>query len=101
MFDCGAGKETESARNLVYFAYKQAPDWSKAKVHTMIEGKEYRIGEHLMDLSEVSLSDAHIITDDRPMMEYINRFAAAKWRKDYLENFTRKFRKEEGLPLVR
>jgi predicted membrane-bound spermidine synthase len=100
MFDCGAGKEKEQDRNMLYFAYKEEPNWSKATIHTMIEGKEYRIGEHLFEMSSLNFDDALIITDDRPVMEYINRYAAASWRKSYLEGYTRKFRKEHKLPLI-
>jgi predicted membrane-bound spermidine synthase len=100
LFDCGMGKEKESDRNVLYFAYKDSPQWNKTTVNTMIDGSAYRIGEHLMDLTKINLSDAELITDDRPIMEYLNRYAAAAWRKGYLENYTKRFRKEKGLPLV-
>ena len=100
LFDCGAGVQKEDERNLLYFAYKTTPSWQNAKVHTMIDGKEYKIGEHLMSNPKVTDNNSFVVTDDRPIMEYINRFAAASWRKAYLEGYTKKFRKEHKLPLV-
>ena len=100
LFDTGAGKEKEKDRNMLYFASKDKVDWEKVKVHTIFEGSEYKIGEHLFSLSSVDLKDSYLITDDRPIMEYINRYAANSWRKSYLESYTKKFKKEYNLPLV-
>ncbi len=99
-FETGAGKEKESDRNVIYFASLDKPHWKNVKVHTVLDGKEYKIDEHFMSLDKIDLSDAYVVTDDRPIMEYINRFAAESWRKAYLEGYTRKFRKDHKLPLV-
>jgi predicted membrane-bound spermidine synthase len=101
VFDCSAGKDSESQRNLIYFAYKVAPNWKNAKVHTVIAGKEYKISEHLMSFSEIPSGISYLITDDKPVLEYINRYAADSWRKDYLKHYTKKFRQKFQLPLVR
>lgn len=101
VFDCGAGKDPEGQRNLLYFAYKVNPDWQKARIHTVIAGKEYKIGEHLMSLEKIPSGESYLITDDKPVLEYINRYAADSWRKDYLKNYTKKFRQKYRLPLVR
>ena len=100
VFDCGAGKIKEKERNVIYFAYKETPRWQNARTHAVFNGKEYRIGEHLMPASEIPGGVAYVITDDKPVLEYINRYAAESWRKDYLQNYTKKFRKEYKLPLV-
>jgi len=100
-FDASAGQNKESERNMIYFAYLDTPKWAECKVHTNMAGGEYKIGEHLMPISEISKGDAFVITDDRPIMEYINRYAAESWRKQYLSDYTKKFRKEFGLPLVK
>jgi len=100
VFDTSAGKDKEEERNVIYFASLQDIKWENVKVHATLDGEEYKIGEHLMDLKSVDLSNALIVTDDKPIMEYINRYAAESWRKAYLENYTRKFRKEHKLPLV-
>jgi predicted membrane-bound spermidine synthase len=100
VFDCGAGKIKESERNVIYFAYREAPKWQNARTHTIIEGKEYRIGDNLMKKAAIPTGEAYVITDDKPVLEYINRYAAENWRKDYLKNYTKKFRKEYKLPLV-
>jgi spermidine synthase len=101
VFDCSAGTDSEKQRNLIYFAYKDEPKWKNAKVHTVISGKEYKISDHLMKVSEIPTGESYIITDDKPVLEYINRYAADSWRKDYLQNYTKKFRQKYRLPLVR
>lgn len=101
LFDCGGGLEKESERNMLYFAYKQAPNWSGSKTHTLVEGKEIKIGEKLMKPSDIPKGESYIITDDYPILEFINRYAADSWRKSYLENFTKKFHNEYRMPLVK
>ena len=53
-----------------------------------------------MDTSKINFLDALVITDDKPMMEHLNRFAADKWREDYYNNFTLKFKEEYKIPLT-
>lgn len=101
LFDCGAGMEKESERNLLYFAYKKSPNWIASKTHTLIEGKEYKIADHLMKPTAIPRGESYTITDDYPILEYINRHAANSWRKSYLENFTKRFHNEYKMPLVR
>lgn len=101
LFDTSAGNQSEEDRNLLYLAYLNEPNYENAEIHVRLQEGEYKIAEHLIDPSTLDLSDAIVITDDLPVMEYINRYAAKSWRKSYLENFTLKFKKEEGLPLVR
>ncbi len=101
VFDCGAGKMKENQRNIIYFAYKITPNWKNAKVHATLFGIDYKINEHLMPLSEMPSGKSYIITDDKPILEYINRYAADSWRKDYLNNYTKNFQKKFNLPLVR
>lgn len=101
LFDTGAGEQSEEDRNMLYLVYLKEPKWENAEIHVRNKDGEYKIAEHLIDPSTIDLSDAIVITDDLPVMEYINRYAAKSWRKSYLENFTLKFKDEEGLPLVR
>ena len=101
LFDCGAGNMAEKDRNLLYFAYKEAPKWQKTRAFMMLAEKEYRIDEHLMSMDSLPQGESYVITDDKPVLEYINRYAADIWRKDYLNNYTRKFKKDYQLPLVR
>lgn len=100
LFETGAGDQSEAERNMLYFAYKETINWNLATVNTMLEGKEYKIGQHLYDMSSINMKNSFLITDDYPIMEYINRYAANSWRKAYLEGYTKKFRKEHKLPLV-
>ena len=85
---------------MLYFAYKENINWNLATVNTILDGKEYKIGQHLFDMSKIDMKNSFLITDDFPIMEYINRYAANSWRKSYLEGYTKKFRKEHKLPLV-
>lgn len=101
LFDCGAGDMAEKDRNLLYFAYKETPKWQDARAFMMLAEKEYRINEHLMPMDSIPQGESYVITDDKPILEYINRYAADSWRKDYLNNYTKKFKKEFKLPLVR
>ena len=101
LFDTSAGDQAEEDRNLLYLAYLKEPSWDSADIHVRLAEGEHKIGEHLIDPSTIDLADAIIIQDDLPVMEYINIYAAKSWRKSYLENFTLKFKKEQGLPLIK
>lgn len=101
LFDAGIGKIPEKDRNMLYLAYLKEPEWNNATINVTLPEGEYKIGEHLIDPSTIDYSDGLVITDDKPVMEYINRYAAKSWRKDYLKNFTLKFREEYDLPLVK
>jgi spermidine synthase len=90
----------ESERNILYVSYVNEPDWSKTVINVNTKEGEYKIGQHFLDASKIDLADALVITDDKPMMEQLNRFAAARWREDYYKNFTLKFKEEYDLPLT-
>lgn len=91
----------ESNRNILYMAYLKEPEWETASIKVKTDkGEEYKIGEHFIDTSKLDLSDALVITDDKPMMEHLNRFAADRWREDYYNNFTLKFKEEYKIPLI-
>jgi predicted membrane-bound spermidine synthase len=96
-----ATNETEeSERNVLYIAYLKEPLW-KASINVKTEdGNEYFIDKHFLSIFEIEKSDAVIITDDKPVMEQLNRFAAEKWREGYYKNFTLKFKEEYNIPLT-
>ncbi len=88
-------------RNMLYMAYlNEEPKWENATIHVNTPNGYYKIAEHLLDYSKIDLSNAPIITDDKPMMEYINRLAATKWRESYYTNFTLKFKNEYQIPFI-
>lgn len=91
---------TEADRNNLFIAYLKQPDWSKISAHVKVLNKEHRIADHFLDESKINLNDALLITDDFPVMEQINKYAAAKWRESYLKNFTLKYKKEFKIPLI-
>ena len=97
--DANMGKSPVADRNLLYLAYLKKPDWSRAGSVTFGE-EEYFIKDELVEPYTIDYRDGIVITDDSPVMEHLNRFAADKWRDSYLKNFTRTFKKEHELPFV-
>jgi predicted membrane-bound spermidine synthase len=93
-------ESNEEDRNVLYIAYLDEPAWNKASIHVNLAEGQYKISEHLIDVSKIDVADAITITDDKPVMEYINRFAANKWREGYYKNFTLKFKDEYKVPLI-
>lgn len=93
-------ESSEEDRNILYMAYLNEPKWENATIHVNVAQGQYKIAEHFIDVSKIDMSDAMLITDDKPMMEYINRFAAARWREGYYKNFTLKFKEDYKIPLI-
>jgi len=94
-------EENEDDRNILYISYLKEPIWEKATINVKTDkGIEYKIAEHFIDASQIDFADALVITDDKPMMEHLNRFAAEKWREGYYKNFTLEFKKKYNVPLV-
>ncbi|MFT5860245.1 MAG: putative membrane-bound spermidine synthase [Flavobacteriaceae bacterium] len=100
LLDADMGKSKEKDRNMLYLAYLNEPDWTKALPLNFGE-EEFLISEQLIDPKTINTKDALLITDDKPIMEFINRHAAKSWRESYLENFTLKFKEEYKLPFVK
>jgi predicted membrane-bound spermidine synthase len=90
----------EEDRNMLYIAYLNEPEWEKASIHVNVEEGQFKIADHFTDVSKIDMSDAILITDDKPVMEYINRYAAARWRENYYKNFTLKFKDDYKVPLI-
>ena len=99
VFDANAGKSAVDNRNMLYLAYVKEPNWTKAFPLTF-GPEEHIIADHLIDPKELYYSDGFVISDDKPIMEFINRHAAERWRKTYTKNFTKKFKKTHSLPFV-
>lgn len=94
-------EKDEANRNILYMAYLKEPHWENVLINVKTDkGEEYKIAEHFLDSSKIDFSDALVITDDKPMMEHLNRFAANKWREDYFNNFTLKFKEDYKIPLI-
>lgn len=94
-------EKTEAERNNLFIAYLKEPDWTKCTIDVNTEKGKYKFYEHFISTSTLDIKDAVIISDDKPIMEYINKHAAKKWRESYLSNFTLKLKKENKLPLIK
>lgn len=101
LFDASMGKQKEEERNLLFFAFKQTPKWTESTIRTDFEGKRIYFYNHFMNKGSIDLNNSFLITDDKPLMEYINRHAAKKWREGYTKNYTKVFKNSYGLPLVK
>lgn len=93
----------EANRNLLFAvsASDVTPDWSKIRTNVAYAGINFSPDSQRLKESELTQGKSHIITDDLPILEIINRHAAKRWREDYLKNFTLTHKEQFGLPLVR
>lgn len=101
LFDCSLGEKSEEMRNMLYFAYKEKPEWETARVKAKLAEKEIAIENYLIPSDTFNLENDYVITDDKPLMEYLNRKAAKSWRKSYLESYTNDLKQKHQLPLVK
>lgn len=101
VFDASMGLNSEAERNLLFFLYAKKPEWNKTRIHAIINGEEYHLNDHFMESKYLNLNDGIVITDDFPLMEYINHEAASTWRSDYFKTFSKKMNEEYGLPYIR
>jgi predicted membrane-bound spermidine synthase len=58
------------------------------------------LSQKFYDQSQLSLENAYLLTDNRPLLEKINYKAARAWRDNYTANFTKELH-ERGIPLYR
>ena len=100
---CPTLEEGESQRNNILIAYENEPDWSSAKQPIVYNGKSSRVGIEFPFFEESKLKNlsSFIVTDDKPLMEDLNKFAAMKWREEYLKNYTLKYRDDWSVPLIK
>lgn len=94
----------ERNRNNLFIASINALDYNKITIPiTYLEKnqeKQYDIRKNLIDQKSINLIKARVISDNFPLMEQLNQFAARQWREDYLKNITLKYR-DQGVPLIR
>lgn len=100
---CPTLEEGESHRNNILIAYLKEPDWSSAQVPIMYNERACRVGIEFPFYNEKKIQglEAHLITDDKPLMEDLNKHAAKKWRAEYLKDYTLKYRDEWSVPLIK
>ncbi|HFD92445.1 MAG TPA: methyltransferase domain-containing protein [Gammaproteobacteria bacterium] len=88
----------ESHRNNIFLATKSATDFDSVRVPLVLGGQRVPLRTLFLDQAEIDLENAEVLVDDRPILDKFNIEAAATWRKDYTETFTRKF-SDMGIPL--
>jgi spermidine synthase len=89
----------EANRNLLFLASLNKQDFHTVRSPLLLHGKQADIETLFLNPQKVDLSDAVVLTDDKPILELLNIPAGAAWRKGYTE-MTKAFYKE-GVPLFR
>ncbi|MFH1319323.1 MAG: fused MFS/spermidine synthase [Bacteroidota bacterium] len=62
------------------------------------QGEPVDIETLFINIGQLDLDDASVITDDKPLLERYNHYAARIWREEYNRNYTEMFL-EKGVPL--
>ena len=89
----------EADRNLLFVASKKKQDFSTVRYPLLLHGQQINIETLFLDPGNVDLSDAVVLTDDKPILELLNIAAGNAWRKRFTK-MTEKFY-QEGVPLFR
>jgi len=90
----------ESERNSLFIATKKPMAFLNVRTPLTHHGKEVGLDSLFLDPSTLNLSDAIILTDDKPILELLNVAASNKWRNDYNSSYNRLFAKS-GIPLFK
>lgn len=88
----------ERTRNNLMIASDRDMDYSTTRVPIIAGGRVRPLPQFFMDPAAIDIEDALILRDNQPVLEKLNLEAAAIWRKDYYEYFTKQFTRE-GIPL--
>jgi len=89
----------EAGRNILFVASRKEQDFHTLQSPLVQHGKEMDIETLFQDPQKVDVTDAVVLTDDKPILELLNIRAGNTWRKGYVE-MTKRFYKE-GIPLFR
>ena len=89
----------EANRNLLFVAAKKKQDFRTGRSPLLPNGREADIDMLFPDPKKLDLSDAVVLSDNKPILELLNIPAGNAWRKGYVE-MTKVFYKE-GIPLFR
>ncbi|HNW52472.1 MAG TPA: fused MFS/spermidine synthase [Prolixibacteraceae bacterium] len=90
----------ESERNSLFIATKKPMAFHHVRTPLTHQGKEVGLDSLFLDPSTLNLSDAIILTDDKPILELLNVAASNKWRNDYNGTYNLLFAKS-GIPLFK
>jgi hypothetical protein len=88
----------EESRNSLFIASKNTMTFTDLRTPLTYHGREVKIDSLFLDPGTLHLADARILTDDKPVLEWLNIKASASWRKDYTRTYTELFSKS-GIPL--
>lgn len=88
----------EGSRNSLFIASKLPMTFDHLRTPLAYFGKEVKIDTLFLSTGTLNLTDARILTDDKPVLEWLNIKASATWRKDYTRTFTELFIRK-GIPL--
>jgi spermidine synthase len=89
----------EANRTILFVASKKKQDFHTLRAPLSQSGKPVDIETLFLDPQKLDLSDAVVLSDDKPILELLNLPAGNAWRKDYTE-MTKTFY-NEGVPLFR
>jgi len=90
--------EPESTRNSLIIGLTGKADPDKSSVNLMAYGKAVLYKENRIDIRTIDLAADPVLTDNKPVLEYLHLQAGLAWRKDFYTNFTRLYLKQ-GIPL--
>ena len=77
--------EDESSRNVVFLASHEKLDFSKTNYEEPGLPKIIDIRKHFLNLPEIDLNDAEILTDERPRFDHMYIEPSMDWRKRTIE----------------
>lgn len=87
--------KNEKLNNLVFIASDKNLDFSKTNYTEPGMPELNNLNNNFLDVSRIELADAGILTDDKPMLEYLAIKPSIEWRNAYNDFFTKNFLKEE------
>jgi spermidine synthase len=87
----------EENRTILFIASRKKQDFHALRAALTTDGQTGDIEPLFYDAQNLSLNDAVVLTDDKPILDLLNIRAGNAMRKDYMETTKRFY--EEGVPL--
>jgi spermidine synthase len=92
--------EEEKYRNCLYVASLHRHNLSGSTIDLNLNGAFVKLETLKLDLQQLDMSDAIVLTDNKPLLEQFNQKASKSWRNDYYYNYTQKL-EERGVKLFK
>jgi len=86
--------EEESTRNSLIIGLKGNADPAKSLVNLSAYGKAIQYPLNHINAESLDLSSDQVLSDNKPVLEYLHLQAGLQWRKDFYANFTKKYLRE-------